>query len=107
MSRTRLNMNSEIRRVADAASDRVRMCAQESGNREVLKILDTICDGQRTFTQRAQYIDVMTAEAKRLGDSERVAELRTMQEELVRDLNRFKFLAETAFEFINSKIEGA
>jgi hypothetical protein len=77
---------------------------RETGDRGVLQLLDSICEGKRVFTERAEYIDVMTEESQRIGDSQRIAELRVMSEELRRDLQRFKFLAETAFEFLIPKV---
>jgi hypothetical protein len=104
MAKVRANLDAQITRIADAASERVRAHALESGDRSVLQLLDRICEGKCVFSERARYIDTMTAEAQRLGDSQRVAELRTMHEELVRDLQQFKFLAETAFEFLAPKV---
>ena len=104
MAKTRQDLDVQVTRIADAASERVRARALESGDRSVLQLLDRIGEGKRVFSERARYIDTMTAEAQRLGDSQRVAELRTMHEDLVRDLQQFKFLAETAVEFFAPKV---
>ncbi len=107
MAKVRPNLDVQITRIADAASERVRAHALESGDRSVLQLLDRICEGKRAFGERAKYIDTMTVEAQRLGDSERVTEFQAMHDELVRDLMQFKLLTEKSFEFFASKAEVA
>jgi hypothetical protein len=106
MAKTRQDLEIQITRIANAASERVRAHALESGDRGVLQLLDHIGDGKRAFGERAKYIDLAMSEAERLGDRERFTELRSMHDQLVRDLQQFKFLSETAFEFLKPLIEG-
>lgn len=93
----------QVRTVMNAAAERIRTQARETGHREVMSFLDTVDEAKRVFSERATYIDASSEEAQRLGDSDRLAELSEMRDELRRDLQQFKFLAETGLEFLAEK----
>jgi hypothetical protein len=98
-------IRSQINSIMDAARERARTTRRETGNPEVFRILDRILDGAEIFKRRGEYFDVAISEAKRIGDSSRVAELKADLEVFFKDLQRFKFLAETAFEQLAPKGE--
>jgi hypothetical protein len=101
MAKVRLNkLSVEVARIADAASERVRSHVRESGDSDVLQLLDRISEGKCVFEERARYIDTMMEQSTRTGDSQCVAELQKMQEEFALDIQKFKFWAETTFEFL-------
>ena len=90
----------------NAARERARTTRLETGNREVFNILDRIIQGAETFKKRAAYFDAVIAEATRIGDSSRVAELKVDLDEFMTDLQKFKFLSEAAFEQLAPTQEG-
>jgi hypothetical protein len=100
---TKKPMSPQVRTVMSAAEERVRTQARETGHKEVLSFLDTISQARLVFGKRANFIDTCTEEAQRIGDAQRLAELREMRDELERDLQQFKFLAETGLEFLTEK----
>jgi hypothetical protein len=104
MINPRPEINAQIARIIDAASERVRANTVESCDSAVLQLLNRIGEGTRVFGERARYIDTLVEDAQRLEDSKRLPELSTMYDEFARDLQQFKFLAETALEFLVSKV---
>lgn len=95
----------QVRTVMHAAAERIRKQARETGHREVMSFLDTVDEAKRVFSERAAYIDACTQEAQRLGDSQRLSELGEMRDELRRDLQQFKFLAEPGLELLAEKAD--
>ena len=93
-----MKKTEQVNEIMQAARERVRASRVEAENPDVFAILDRIITGAEVLKKRGQFFDVVIAEAERTGDSARVAELRIEFDEFLRDLQRFKFLAESAFE---------
>ena len=85
-----------LKKVMDAAAERVRGAATETGNRDVLQLLNKASEFESVMNLRAEYINTMTQEAQRLGDLQRVQELAEMRDDFVRRLTNLTVAIEEA-----------